>query len=76
MRLAPRSTERCPSVDTPARADRCAHVATAADLHEMVDEALELAQVAALEHAVAVGGVLADDRVAGVPVARGSGFSQ
>ena len=40
------------------------------------DEALELAQVAALVDAVAVGGVVGDDRVAGVPVAAGSGLSQ
>ena len=36
---------------------------------QVVDELLELAEVAALEGAVAVGGVLADDGVAGVPVA-------
>ena len=35
---------------------------------EILDELLELAEVAALEDAVAVHAVLADDRVAGVPV--------
>ena len=40
--------------------------------HEM----LELAQVAALEDVVAVHGVLAEDGIAGPPVARGSGLSQ
>ena len=40
---------------------------------EDVDEALELAEVAALPDAVAVGAVLADDRVAGVPVRAGLG---
>src|SRR5262245_20682927 len=39
--------------------------------HEVVDEALQLAEVAALEDAVAERRVLADDRVAGVPVAPG-----
>ena len=39
------------------------------ELGELLDEAFELAQVAALVDAVGVGAVLADDRVAGVPVA-------
>src|ERR671910_225976 len=42
-------------------------------LHQVVHEPLELAEVAALEGAVAEGGVLADDRVARVPVAAGLG---
>src|SRR6476620_7519997 len=35
---------------------------------QVVDESLELAEVAALEHAVAVDAVVPDDRVTGVPV--------
>ena len=35
---------------------------------ELLDEAFELAQVAALVHTVGVVAVVADDRVAGVPV--------
>src|ERR687897_283082 len=42
-------------------------------LHQVVHESLELAEVAALEGAVAERGVLADDRVARVPVAAGLG---
>src|SRR6478752_5477328 len=42
-------------------------------LRQDVDELLELAEVAALERAIAVGAVLPHDRVAGVPVAAGLG---
>ena len=39
---------------------------------QLADELLELAEGAALDHVVAVDGVLADDRVARVPVGRGA----
>ena len=40
---------------------------TTISLPKVIDERLELAEVTALEHAVAVGPVVADDRVARIP---------